>query len=70
MSRRNSENAGRPKRKVGMGQWLSQVISWLTMREPSDQAFKQHKKDTYKNAGVALDDPRASAKLQYVPLRF
>ncbi|KAK8019670.1 hypothetical protein PG990_004808 [Apiospora arundinis] len=51
------------KGKEGKGRWLSQLKEWVSASEPSTQAFKQHKKDTYKRAGIALDDPRAGAKL-------
>ncbi|KAK8126239.1 uncharacterized protein PG998_001998 [Apiospora kogelbergensis] len=51
------------KGKEGKGRWLSQLKEWVSVSEPSTQALKQHKKDTYKRAGIALDDPRAGAKL-------
>ena len=53
----------RRKAKGNRGRWLSQIKGWVSMSEPSAQAFKQHKKEAYKRAGVALDDPRANAKL-------
>lgn len=53
----------RRKGKGNKGRWLSQLKGWVSMSEPSAQAFEQHKKETYKRAGVALDDPRANAKL-------
>ncbi|KAK7951846.1 uncharacterized protein PG986_007574 [Apiospora aurea] len=51
------------KAKEGKGRWLSQLKEWVSVSEPSTQALKQHKKDTYKQAGIALDDPQAGAKL-------
>lgn len=66
MSRRNTQSPGTSKGKEGIGHWLLQLKSWFVMSEPSNQALKQYKKETYRNAGVSVDDPRASAKLQYV----
>lgn len=63
MSREGTRRPGKSKGKEDIERWLSQLKSWFVTSEPSSQAFKQHKKDIYKNAGVALDDPRASAKL-------
>ena len=51
------------KGKEGKGRWLSQLKEWVSVSEPSTQALKQHKRDTYKRAGIAMDDPRAGAKL-------
>lgn len=66
MSQRHGLFPTKSNRKDGMGRWLTRLKSWITMSEPSVQAFKQHRRDTYKNVGVALNDPRASAKLQCV----
>lgn len=49
--------------KEGKGKWFSQLKGWVSMSEPSTQALKKHRKITFKNAGVALDDPQANAKL-------
>lgn len=51
------------KCKEGKGRWLAQIKDWVSVSEPSTQALKQHKMETYKRAGIALDDPRANAKL-------
>ncbi|KAI8954707.1 hypothetical protein F4801DRAFT_575108 [Xylaria longipes] len=51
------------KAKEGKSRWLSQLKEWVSVSEPSTQAFKNYKKDTYKKAGIALDDPLANAKL-------
>lgn len=49
--------------KYGKSNWISQLKEWVSASEPSAQALKRHKRATYKNAGIAIDDPRASAKL-------
>ncbi|KAI1132079.1 hypothetical protein F5Y10DRAFT_284579 [Nemania abortiva] len=51
------------KGKEGKARWLSQLKEWVAVSEPSTQALRNYKKDTYKKAGVALDDPLANAKL-------
>ena len=59
----NQRRGSKSKSKEGKGRWLSQLKDWVSTSEPSSQALKQHKKDTFKKAGVALDDPQATAKL-------
>ncbi|KAI0459415.1 hypothetical protein F5B21DRAFT_499595 [Xylaria acuta] len=51
------------KGKEGKSRWLSQLKEWVSISEPSSQALKNYKKNTYKKAGIALDDPLANAKL-------
>ncbi|KAI0008049.1 hypothetical protein F4779DRAFT_619046 [Xylariaceae sp. FL0662B] len=51
------------KGKDGKSRWFSQLKDWISVSEPSSQAFKHYKKDTYRKAGIALDDPQANAKL-------
>ncbi|KAH9902246.1 hypothetical protein F4778DRAFT_791192 [Xylariomycetidae sp. FL2044] len=51
------------KGKEGKGRWLAQLKDWVSAAEPSSQALKHYKKDMYKRNGIALDDPRANAKL-------
>ncbi|KAI0842065.1 hypothetical protein F5Y06DRAFT_292887 [Hypoxylon sp. FL0890] len=51
------------KGKEGKQGWLSQLKDWVSVSEPSTQALKQYKKDTYSKAQIALDDPEANAKL-------
>ncbi|KAI8632092.1 hypothetical protein F5Y19DRAFT_472977 [Xylariaceae sp. FL1651] len=51
------------KTKEGKIRWFSQLKDWVSVSEPSTQALKDYKKETYKKAGIALDDPRANAKL-------
>lgn len=43
--------------------WVSQVKSWLATSEPSAQAMRVQKKDTFKKHGVDIKDPKAAAKL-------
>ncbi|KAK8049153.1 hypothetical protein PG994_010883 [Apiospora phragmitis] len=63
-SRGNSTSeVDKRKGKEGKGRWLTQLKEWVSVSEPSTQAFKQHRKGTYQRAGIALDDPRAGAKL-------
>ncbi|KAI0409729.1 hypothetical protein F4802DRAFT_614424 [Xylaria palmicola] len=49
--------------KEGKGRWFSQFKEWVSVSEPSTQALKSYKEETYKKAGIALDDPLANAKL-------
>ncbi|KAI1174975.1 hypothetical protein F4777DRAFT_598840 [Nemania sp. FL0916] len=51
------------KEKEGKGRWFTQLKEWVSVSEPSTQALKNYKKETYKKAGIALDDPSARAKL-------
>ncbi|ORY60153.1 uncharacterized protein BCR38DRAFT_55023 [Pseudomassariella vexata] len=68
-SRRNSttESDKRTSKDSKSGRWLTHIKDWVTVSEPSTQALKQHKKDTYKRAGIALSDPQANAKL-HIPV--
>lgn len=59
----STSEADKRKGNEGKGRWLSQLKEWVSVSEPSTQALKQHKRDTYKRAGIAMDDPRAGAKL-------
>ncbi|KAK0633429.1 hypothetical protein B0T14DRAFT_68402 [Immersiella caudata] len=40
---------------------VTKVTSWLAMSEPSAQALKQHKKDSFAKAGIPFDDPNGEA---------
>lgn len=51
----------------GKTKWLSQVKNWLSVSEPSAQAMKMQKQETYKKHGVDLKDPAAAAKM-HLPL--
>ncbi|GAW22929.1 hypothetical protein ANO14919_124760 [Xylariales sp. No.14919] len=61
-SSRASESYKR-KGREGKSRWFSQLKEWVSVSEPSTQALKNYKKDTYKKAGISLDDPLATAKL-------
>lgn len=50
------EDKKRPK-------WMSQVKDWLATSEPSAQAMRDKKKDTFKKHGIDLKDPKAAAKM-------
>ncbi|KAL7944814.1 hypothetical protein V8C42DRAFT_345931 [Trichoderma barbatum] len=43
--------------------WMSQVKGWLATSEPSAQAMKNQKRDTFKKHGIAFKDPQAAAKM-------
>ncbi|KAI1162370.1 hypothetical protein F5B18DRAFT_381943 [Nemania serpens] len=61
---RNPESDGRKgKGKEGKIRWFSQLKDWVSVSEPSTQALRNYKRDTFNNAGIALDDPLANAKL-------
>lgn len=47
--------------------WLRSVKSWLSTSEPSAQAMKTQKRETYKKHGVDPKDPDAAAKM-HMPL--
>ncbi|RYP39696.1 hypothetical protein DL767_002077 [Monosporascus sp. MG133] len=53
----------KPKGRGGKGNWLLQLKDWISVSEPSTQALKHHKKDTYRKVGIALDNPPADAEL-------
>jgi hypothetical protein len=67
MSDENSQTIDKAK-KSGIARWLPQFKSWLAASEPSGQAFKQHRKEMFRNNGVSRRDPDARMKLQYVVL--
>ncbi|KAL7922644.1 hypothetical protein ACQKWADRAFT_326629 [Trichoderma austrokoningii] len=43
--------------------WVSQVKNWLVTSEPSVQAMRDQKKNTFKKHGIDPKDPKAAAKL-------
>ncbi|KAM0255422.1 hypothetical protein ACHAQJ_005790 [Trichoderma viride] len=43
--------------------WMSQVKNWLATSEPSVQAMKDQKKETFKKHGIHSKDPQAAAKM-------
>ncbi|KAH7326562.1 hypothetical protein B0I35DRAFT_475193 [Stachybotrys elegans] len=63
--RRGSSN--NYKTSSGKTRWFSQVKDWLSVSEPSAQAMKEQKINTYKKHGINLKDPHAAAKL-HVPM--
>ncbi|KAI2629757.1 hypothetical protein GGR54DRAFT_635939 [Hypoxylon sp. NC1633] len=66
MRRNNSTSESTEhKKKDAKGGWLSHLKDWASVSEPSAQALRQYKKDTYGKAHIALDDPQASAKLHF-----
>jgi len=58
----SSKPKGKAEKK-GKG-LFRQLKGWVSTSEPSAQAFKQHKKDTFQKAGVSTKDPSANAKLR------
>ncbi|KAI0555382.1 hypothetical protein F4679DRAFT_166446 [Xylaria curta] len=51
------------KEKEKKSRWFSQLKEWISVTEPSTEALKNYKKDTFKKAGITLNDPLANAKL-------
>lgn len=47
----------------GNSRWLSGVKNWLSTSEPSAQAMKKQRRDTYKKHGVSRSDPHAAEKM-------
>jgi hypothetical protein len=54
----------RPSGKNKLLNKVTKVTSWLAMSEPSAQALKQHKKDSFARAGIPLDDPNREASIK------
>ncbi|KAK3693841.1 hypothetical protein B0T22DRAFT_53131 [Podospora appendiculata] len=48
--------------KGGLFRKVNNFTDWLATSEPSAQAYRQHKKETFRKAGISLDDDRDSAK--------
>lgn len=61
----DSEKARRKEKRSSRAKWLTQVKDWLSTSEPTAQAMKEQKRSTYAEHGVALDDPRAAAKMHF-----
>ncbi|KAI8965992.1 hypothetical protein F5Y11DRAFT_343984 [Daldinia sp. FL1419] len=51
------------KKKDSKRHWMSQLKSWVTISEPSTQAFKRYKEETYNKAHISLDYTDANAEL-------
>ncbi|KAK4449475.1 hypothetical protein QBC34DRAFT_91417 [Podospora aff. communis PSN243] len=54
----------RPSGKNKLLNKVTKVTSWLATSEPSAQALKQHKKDSFAKAGIPLDDPNGEASIK------
>ncbi|KAM0563973.1 hypothetical protein ACHAPJ_000181 [Fusarium lateritium] len=51
------------KSKPEKSRWLTQVKDWLSVSEPSAQAMKTQKRNTYKRHGIDMKDPQAAVKM-------
>ncbi|KAJ9142074.1 hypothetical protein NKR23_g7435 [Pleurostoma richardsiae] len=63
MRRKGSVDSTKSSGKDSKGRWFTQLKDWVSTSEPSAQALRKHKKETFKKAGVDLDDPHAHSKL-------
>ncbi|RSL44651.1 hypothetical protein CEP54_014594 [Fusarium duplospermum] len=61
--RSSLQSSDKHKPKSGKPRWFTQVKDWLSVSEPSAQAMKEQKRNTYKRHGIDMNDPRAAAKL-------
>ncbi|RSM16634.1 hypothetical protein CEP52_000296 [Fusarium oligoseptatum] len=61
--RSSVQSSDKHKPKSGKPRWFTQVKDWLSVSEPSAQAMKEQKRNTYKRHGIDMNDPRAAAKL-------
>ncbi|KAI8724955.1 hypothetical protein NCS52_00065300 [Fusarium sp. LHS14.1] len=61
--RSSLHSSDKHKSKSGKPRWFTQVKDWLSVSEPSAQAMKEQKRNTYKRHGIDKNDPRAAAKL-------
>ncbi|KAL8323022.1 hypothetical protein RB597_008660 [Gaeumannomyces tritici] len=50
--------------RTGRVRTLSRLKSWISVSEPSAQAFKQHQEESCSRAGTSRDDPTAKSKLR------
>jgi len=62
LTTQTTKSIKRSSRETRSG-WLSQIKEWTSVAEPSSQAIKQHKAETFGRAGITPRDPRAKAKL-------
>ncbi|KAI1043717.1 hypothetical protein LB505_003619 [Fusarium chuoi] len=51
------------KSKKEKSRWLTQVKDWLSVAEPSAQAMRDQKKNTYRRHNIDMKDPQAAIKL-------
>ncbi|KAF7545883.1 hypothetical protein G7046_g9459 [Stylonectria norvegica] len=63
--RRSISEPRKDRGRGGKPRWLSQVKDWLSVSEPSAQAMKQQKRNTFQHHGIKLNDPQAAAKLHF-----
>ncbi|KAH6961440.1 hypothetical protein DER45DRAFT_198485 [Fusarium avenaceum] len=61
--RTSMSSTGTNKSKTGKSRWLNQVKEWLSVSEPSAQAMKEQKKNTFRRHGIDMKDPQAAVKL-------
>lgn len=63
----DSKSKGNNNSKGVKGRWIGKVTNWVSTSEPSLDALKRHRRETYQKAGISMDDPDANAKL-HVPI--
>ncbi|KAG9507138.1 hypothetical protein J7337_000687 [Fusarium musae] len=51
------------KSRKEKSRWFTQVKDWLSVAEPSAQAMKEQKKNTYRRHNIDMKDPQAAIKL-------
>lgn len=56
----NSKNSNS---KTSKSNWLRNVKNWIAVSEPSAQAIKSQRRETFKKHGVHRNDPDAAAKM-------
>lgn len=61
----DKRSQGAPRGKRGLFGKMHKITDWLSTSEPSSEALKQHKRESFKKAGIPLknSDGQASAKL-------
>lgn len=64
---KDSHKESKHKSKSSKGKILDKVSDWMSTSEPSLQALKRYRSDTFQRAGLSVDDPDANAKL-HVPI--
>ncbi|CAF3448996.1 unnamed protein product [Fusarium graminearum] len=62
-SRTSMSSTDTRKSKEGKPRWFTQVKDWLSVSEPSAQAMKEQKKNTFRRHGIDMKDPQAAVKL-------
>jgi hypothetical protein len=64
---KDSRKDSKHKSKSSKGKILGKVSDWVSTSEPSLQALKRYRSDTFHKAGISVNDPNANAKL-HVPI--